>query len=118
MRTFSKYIVIGIVNTLSTFFIIMSLTACGVGLYAANASGYIAGMIVSYFLNCTFTFKKKYSFKSIFLFLLVAGICYFANLISVYLSILLELNPYISQALGMCIYTLTGFALNKYFTFK
>jgi len=103
---------------LSTLVIIISLTAFGVDLYAANACGYVAGILISYLLNCTFTFKKNYAFKSIFLFSLVSAVCYFANVITIYLSISIGSGPYIAQVVGMCVYTITGFLLNKYVTFK
>lgn len=118
MLTISKYLTVGVVNTLTTLFIIMSLTAIGISLYFANFIGYAFGVALSFYLNSRFTFNQSPSLKRAILFLGVVFICYLMNLLIIYISIQLGFGDYISQVFGMISYTFVGFVLNKIYTFR
>jgi len=111
---FSKYVIVGLINTAVTMAVIFTLTYGGLSVYTANALGYIAGICVSFLLNVYFTFSSKATLIRLVKFLIVCGLSYLANLVAI--KIVLEVNAggiYAAQFLGMAIYTMIGFFLNK-----
>ncbi|WP_455813019.1 GtrA family protein [Pseudomonas graminis] len=119
IKVFSKYIAVGLVNTALTAIIIFSLTFLGSGVYTANMLGYVAGIILSFLLNSLFTFKKTMSFPMLGKFLTVCLISYLLNLVVMKISLtVFSDHHYMAQFLGMCIYTLSGFILNKKWALK
>ncbi|WP_408869534.1 GtrA family protein [Commensalibacter communis] len=107
-------------------FVIIALTYYGIGLYVANASGYVVGIIFSFILNSIFTFSAALSFTKLLKFLIVCFISYLVNLIAVKgfflvcsnVLYLAEYKPYLAQLCGMMFYTITGFILNKLWVMK
>jgi len=94
--------------------VIFALTYIGIGIYTANAAGYIVGIGVSFLLNAYFTFSSKATLKRLAKFLIVCGISYLANLAIIKISLAAEPEKvYIAQFLGMATYTIIGFCLNK-----
>ncbi|CAI3927796.1 Putative flippase GtrA (transmembrane translocase of bactoprenol-linked glucose) (GtrA) (PDB:5MLZ) (PUBMED:24710389) [Commensalibacter communis] len=122
----SKYIIVGLANTLLTMIVIIALTYYGIGLYVANASGYVVGIIFSFILNSVFTFSATLSFTKLLKFLIVCFISYLVNLIAMKVFFLLcpnkmhfaEYRIYLAQFWGMGFYTITGFILNKMWVMK
>lgn len=118
-KTFSKYIIVGLANTGLTAAIILLLTYLGMGVYLSNAVGYIAGICLSFVLNTLFTFSAKLSANRLIKFLLVCAISYIVNLVAI--KTVLFINPgyiYIAQLIGMALYTITGFYMNKKWAMK
>ncbi|MDI2113384.1 GtrA family protein [Commensalibacter nepenthis] len=123
---FSKYIIVGLANTLLTMIVICALTYYGIGLYVANATGYAVGIIFSFILNSLFTFSAVLSFKKLLKFLIACLIAYLVNLIAIKVFFLLFRNQtyladyrlYLAQLCGMGFYTITGFVLNKMWVMK
>lgn len=114
----AAYAAIGLVNTGITAALIFSLMASGVSALAANAVGYGAGLICSYFLNSRLTFKVDAGAASLVRFLLAAGVAYLANLLVVILTIKVTDAPHIAQIAGMPVYTVVGYFLNKYWAMR
>lgn len=116
---FSKYIIVGIANTLLTLSIIFTLMYCGISLYYANAMGYGAGILLSFILNSLFTFSTNISGKKLVKFLISCLICYLINLgvIKLFLTLFPEMK-YLAQLLGMGFYTVSGFIINKMWAMK
>lgn len=108
------YALIGIVNTALTATIIFGLMAMDVSPVASNAAGYGAGLLASFTLNSRLTFQVRANKGMLIRFLIVSGIAYLANLITV-LAVLkwLELKQ-IAQIAGMPVYTIVGYLANKY----
>lgn len=116
---FSKYILVGIINTAITALLILLLMYLGLGVYTSNAFGYIAGIIVSFIFNTLFTFSTKLTWKRFIKFIINCGICYVVNLVVIYL--VLSINNewiYFAQLCGMGAYTVSGFILNKLWVMK
>lgn len=120
LNEFSKYIFAGIVNTAITLISILLLTYIGCNIYIANGFGYALGIIASFIINSCLTFESEISFRKGTKFLIVCLMSYCIN-ITVIKCILKYLDPggiYMAQVLGCMFYTITGFVLNKYWTFK
>lgn len=127
---FSKYIIVGVANTLLTMVVIFALMHSGVNLYVSNAIGYIVGIIFSFIVNSLFTFSAKLSFASMIKFFTACFIAYLVNLVAMksFLMVFPEkiylpqykayLEVYLAQLCGMGFYTITGFILNKFWVMK
>lgn len=116
---FSKYILVGIINTAITALLILLLMYLGLGVYTSNAFGYIAGIIVSFILNTLFTFSTKLTWKRFIKFIINCGICYVVNLVVIYLVLFINNEwIYFAQLCGMGAYTISGFILNKLWVMK
>nr|WP_241622317.1 GtrA family protein [Rosenbergiella australiborealis] len=99
--------------------LILLLTFLGLGVYTANAIGYIAGIILSFVLNSCFTFTTKMSLPRLIKFLISCGICYLINLIAIKTCLDIFVNAkYSAQIFGMVLYTGCGFILNKLWVMK
>jgi putative flippase GtrA len=139
LRQMVKYGIVGGLNTLITLVLYYLLTkALHVQADAANAAGYVAGFINSFFLNKFWTFKSRGDWKKESLvFLLVFLVCYAIQLGSFQLFKLffrwdlvafVYHLPLIDRFLktpedwaiwpAMVIYTLAGFVGNKLVTFR
>ena len=119
--TLIRYLLVGVVNTivaLCTIYLAMYFLHMGIAF--SNAFGYAVGIVVSFILNKNWTFNSDdhavYSFLRYFL---VLGVAYVANLETVlFANSHFNLNPYISQALGIFPYTVIGFLGSRYFAFR
>ena len=115
-----RFILTGLVNTFFSLSIIFGLKYtldAGDGL--ANATGYIAGLFVSFLLNRSWSFGHAgrilpAAIRFVGAFLTAYGL----NLaIVLYLIHSVGINSYIAQAAGLPPYTVTFFLLTKYFVF-
>ncbi|QEN05689.1 GtrA family protein [Thiospirochaeta perfilievii] len=117
----AKFSIVGLINTGITIGSIFILTKIfSVNYIVANAIGYILGLINSFFLNRSWTFKSRGKFRSQGLrFVLVFIMCYTLQLgLLIILKERLYINVDISQIIGMVFYTGLNFILSKFFTFK
>lgn len=119
LKLFTRYIIVGLANTALTAAIIFTLMWAGIGLYIANALGYITGIAFSFILNTFFTFSKKMRFSRFAKFMLTCLFCYLLNLLAIKLFLSCMPNEkYLAQLAGMVLYTLAGFILNKLWVMK
>jgi len=86
----------------------------------SNILGYTLGLINSFILNKKWTFKSKRDPRlEILLFLVMFGVSYTLNLVSVIFCVeRLKLNPNIAQIVGIFFYTTSNFFGNKLITFR
>lgn len=77
-RTFLKFVIVGIINTLFGTAIMFGLyNLAGCNYWVSSIANYFFGSILSYFLNKYFTFQnKERSFKIIVKFIINISICY------------------------------------------
>jgi polyisoprenyl-phosphate glycosyltransferase len=119
--TLIRYLLVGVVNTLVGLGIIyLAMYFLHMDLASSNALGYAIGIMVSFVLNKKWTFDSQdhlvYSFLR---YLLVLAVAYMANLATVlFANSHFDLNPYLSQALGIVPYTTIGFLGSRYFAFR
>ena len=76
--TFSRFILVGIINTLvGTSIMFLAYNLFHASYWVSTFLNYFIGSIVSYLLNKYFTFKQnEKSLKEILLFILNIGVCY------------------------------------------
>jgi putative flippase GtrA len=114
-----RYCLVGGMNTVVTASVILALTAFGVGLYSANFSGYVVGILFSFILNTIFTFSSKLSISKLLKFLACCGVCYVINIFAMKITIIAGVeNLYLVQLTGMFFYTAAGFIINKLWVMK
>lgn len=114
-----RYCLVGGVNTAITAAVIFGLTVFGFGLYSSNASGYVVGILFSYFLNTYFTFSSKASLCRLTKFITCCLVCYIINIIAMKLAMLIGVeNYYYIQINGMFFYTVSGYLINKLWVMK
>jgi len=119
--TLIRYLLVGVVNTLVGLGIIyLAMYFLHMDLASSNALGYAIGIMVSFALNKKWTFDSQdhivYSFLR---YLLVLAVAYGANLATVlFANSHFDLNPYLSQALGIVPYTAIGFLGSRFFAFR
>jgi putative flippase GtrA len=110
----------GAANTIVGGCIILLLMAVGVQYLVANAAGYAAGFVLSYFLNRSWTFEVKSRVGSgAPQFILVVAVAYAANL-SLVLTLVegAGVNRYAAQVCGIGTYAVLSFLGMKYFAFR
>jgi len=115
---FVKYNLVGIVNTVTGFSIILVCMYFGLTATTSNLIGYAIGSIISYLLNSKYTFQTKTTTKTVIVkFFAVLIIAYLLNYFS--LQWLLHfLNPYLSQLISAVIYTISSFLMMRFFVFS
>jgi putative flippase GtrA len=65
MKTFGRYLLVGLLNTGLGYAIIFGcMYGLGLSPVLSNALGYGLGMSISYFLNRSFTFRAKHTDKT------------------------------------------------------
>lgn len=116
-----RYSIVGILNTiigLSVIFLLYNYFHFDYIL--ANVAGYFFGLVNSFIWNKKWTFKSSEHYtKELIPFLIVFGISYLINLITVIFMVeSLKINPNIAQVLGIAAYSSTNFLINKYWTFS
>ena len=120
-RQLFKYSIVGIFNTIIGLTVIyFFFNILSVNYIIANIIGYAFGLVNSFIWNKKWTFKssKHYS-KEIVPFMIVFGISYAANLLTVILSVeLVKIHPNIAQIIGIAAYSSTNFLINRYWTFS
>ncbi len=119
MRQLLKYCLVGGLNTLVCAVVIYVLMYRGFSLYVSNVAGYGVGVIFSYILNSIFTFQKKMDLPTSIKFLASVFIAYLCNVLVIYIAIRLLPNyDYLVQLIGMVVYTIIGFIINKIWVMK
>ena len=116
-----KFLITGTANTVFGLFVIFGLMYFfGLNPIASNLIGYTSGLTLGFFLNKNWSFKYKVLKKNgFFRYLLVILIAYFLNILLISIgTIFFNLNPYISQIIGMVIYTSVSFVGCNQFVFQ
>jgi putative flippase GtrA len=116
-----KFLIVGVANTVFGLCVIFGLMYFfGLNPTASNLIGYASGFVLGFFLNKNWSFKYKVlKQKGFFRYLFVILIAYFFNIVLVSIgTILFNLNPYISQIVGMVIYTTVSFVGCNQFVFQ
>lgn len=131
---FIKYALVGCLNTGITLFVIfVCKSLLDLNPYIANVLGYVAGLINSFLWNKTWVFKSKNGYsKEAIKFALGFGVCYFIQLLVVFLLSsttfvncqwnlfdIFTISGYgVATLIGNIIYTIANFGYNRIITFK
>ena len=126
-KTFWKFILVGIINTLfGTAVMFICYNVFHLSYWVSSASNYIFGSILSYFLNKRFTFQNNdRSVKAILKFVINISVCYLLAygiarpLIMQGLSNSSEtFQDNIAMFLGMCLFVVLNYTGQRFFVFK
>jgi putative flippase GtrA len=121
MRQFSRYVVVGVLNTLWGYLLIFGfMYGLGWSPQASNVMGYAIGLVTSYALNRRFTFRSDDTTLPEFArFLGTFFIAFAANFAT--LTVLVEglkAHAGVSQVLAGIVYVATSYLLSRYFVFR
>ena len=126
-KTFWKFILVGIANTLfGTGVMFLFYNVFHLSYWVSSASNYIFGSILSYFLNKHFTFQnKERSVKSILKFAVNITVCYLVAygvakpLVQYMFSGLgTTLQDNLAMLAGMCIFVVLNYCGQRFFVFN
>lgn len=118
---FGKFLLVGLSNTLLTYLVFILLRLFGVSPEWCNFWGYVVGVINSFVWNKLWVFQTRNTnvwlemgrFLGVFLFCYVAQLYVFRLLIHS-----AHINEYYAQLLGMAVYTIMNYFMNKFIAFK
>jgi putative flippase GtrA len=116
-----KFASVGVVNTVIGLAIIYSLKwYMHWGDASANLVGYLVCIALGFVLNGRWTFGKPVlSSRHLLGYLLVAAVAYLMNLFAVLMSIrVLDVPGDYAQLVGVPVFTLTSYLMNKEFVFS
>jgi putative flippase GtrA len=120
MNQFSRYLLVGVANTALGYVVIFGCMYLGkLTPELSNATGYVVGLLTSYFLNRHFTFRSTRRHNAEFVrFVIVFLTAYAANLIVLVIFVRgLGIHAAISQVIAGVVYIGTAYLLNKRFVF-
>lgn len=118
---FVKFLVVGIINTFVTYIVFVLIRLFGATPELSNAMGYLAGVINSFLWNKKWVFQTKGTnvYKEMAAFFAVFVVCYYVQFVAFrFMLYEMKWNEYIAQLIGMLVYTMLSFILNKFFSFK
>jgi putative flippase GtrA len=125
-RVLLKFMLVGVINTLTgaaIMFLLYNLAGCGY--WISSAANYIAGGVLSFFLNKYFTFRQnEWKIKTIFLFASTVLCSYLLaySIVKPFVYMLLETRPpkirdNAALAMGMCLYTGLNYLGQRFIVF-
>lgn len=126
-RTFLKFILVGIANTVfGTGIMFLFYNVFNLSYWISSASNYIFGSVISYILNRIFTFKSNDTTrKTLPRFIINISLCYFlAYGIATPISFLMLSNLSMSikenmaMLIGMCLFVMLNYIGQRFFVFK
>jgi len=126
-KTFWKFILVGIANTLfGTGIMFLFYNVFHLGYWISSASNYVFGSILSYFLNKYFTFQNKSKDPKVILrFILNITVCYLVayGLAKPAVRFLLSGMSAVIQdngamLVGMCVFIVLNYLGQRFFTFR
>lgn len=119
-RSSIRFLIVGLGNSFFGLMIIyVAIWVFGINDVPANLLGYAFGIVLSFFLNSTWSFQYKGRLLPAFVkFVLVIMFAYCANLITVIAAIhILHVNNYFAHALGVVPYALVGYLGSRILVF-
>lgn len=122
--SFWKFLLVGVGNTLLSLLLMFALE--GLGYWPSTAIAYVAGAVMSFFLNRSFTFHSEETLgRSAVKFALNVAVCYAVGYGLARLLMPTSAEPYAllwyeraSKLVGMGLYTLLNYFGQRFFAFK
>lgn len=120
LRAFSKFIFVGILNTVVGYGLFALLIYLNVFYLLSLTISHIAATIHSYLWNRFFTFKSQNNItKEMPKFAAVYTLIYLANFVLLYVAVdLLQFNALIAQLFILGVVTIISFLGQRYWTFR
>ena len=126
-KTFSKFVMVGVVNTVvGTSIMFIFYNVFHLSYWVSSASNYFFGSICSYLLNKHFTFQyHEKGFKSLIRFTINILVCYLLayGIAKPFIRWIFSdfndtIQDNISMALGMCLFVVFNYLGQRFFAFK
>jgi len=119
-NTFVKFCLIGIINTIVSFSIILSLIFLGVNYLISNLIGYLIGILISFTLNKYINFKSTGLIRAEFpIFFISFIIAYLINVVVLYSVVeLLHQTKIVGLILAGLSYTVFFYLSSRFITFR
>jgi putative flippase GtrA len=121
MKQFSRFLVVGVFNTLIGYCVIFAcMYLARMTPETSNVAGYAIGLVASYVLNRNYTFKSRQNrFNESIRFLAVFAIAYALNFaVLIILIHRIGIHEGVSQIFAGLIYVIASYLMNKYFVFN
>jgi putative flippase GtrA len=115
-----RFGIVGLLNTVLGLAVILAAKALlGLGDFAANLSGYGLGLMCSFLLNRSWTFRHDgRAFAAFWRFGVAFAVAYGLNLATVFgLRDAIGVNSYLAQACGVAPYTISFYLMSAYYVF-
>lgn len=119
--SFVRFAVVGLANTIVGYAAILILQfAVGASPLVANAGGYALGMMLSYSLNKTFTFRSRRSHgQALPRFGAAVAGCYVLNLLTLQFGLsVLGLPAAVAQAFAVASYAAAFYVVSRFLVFR
>lgn len=115
-----RFAFVGALNTTASLSVIFFLMAIKVNLFVANMVGYMVGLVISFTLNRRWTFRstEQVGPRLVGRFILAVSAAYCSNVLAVLLCVRGGVSPYMSQIIGMPIYTICFYLLSRFLVFR
>lgn len=126
-RTFWKFILVGVINTLfGTGIMFLFYNVFHLSYWISSASKYFFGSILSYFLNRMFTFRSSgHTKETLPRFVINISLCYLvayglAKPLVVYIlsNVATNIQENIAMLVGMCLFVGLNYIGQRFFVFK
>ena len=126
-KSVPKFLLVGVLNTLVGAGIMFALfNLAGWPYWAATASNYLVGGVLSYFLNKYFTFQnKERSWAQVGKFALTVAVCWLiaygiARPLTAWAlsGLAVKVQENVSMLVGMCLYTGLNYFGQRFFAFQ
>ena len=121
-----KFLLVGVANTLLSMVLMFLLE--GLGYWPSTAIAYVAGAVLSFFLNRSFTFQSKVAFwPSVLRFAVNVAVCYLiaysvaqpvVSLVLARTAIPALWQERIAKLCGMGLYTVLNYFGQRFFAFR
>jgi len=120
VKQFARFLAVGIANTVFGYALIFGfMFIAGWSPEASNIAGYLIGLVSSYLMNRSFTFRSTNERKSEFArFLAVFAIAFAANFVALWVLLhVFGVKDWLAQILAGVAYVATSYLLNRVFVF-
>lgn len=121
MRQLLRYGAVGVINTGLGYAVIFGcMYLLELGAVTSNVVGYATGLLVSFILNRTFTFRSTGAPRAeLVRFVAIFALAYAANLIALLvLARRLDVHEGVAQLIAGVVYFGLSYLLNKYYVFR
>lgn len=115
---FSRYSVAGIINTLAGYIVSFSLYYFGASATLASFFGYVAGLLLSFFLSKKFVFRAQGNIVILIArFVAAFAVAFALNMVIIKSFLHFGLGFYLGQIAASAVYFVVFFLLLKYWVF-
>lgn len=121
MTQLIRFALVGVANTALGYAVIFGcMYGLGWSALASNVAGYAIGLIVSFTLNRSFTFRSEGRARAELLrFVCIFAVAWSANFaVLVGLLNVVPMNEVLAQILAGAVYSVLSFVLSKYYVFR